>query len=61
MVLAHLAVCISDQFMTVIEFHFIAGIRKYFQNLARHLNEIFLCHIFPSFGEQSAVAGHSAV
>ena len=46
-VLAHLAVGVSDEFVTVVELHSVAGVREHFQDLTRHLNEIFLCHMNP--------------
>lgn len=48
MMLAHLAVGVSHQFMTVVKFDAITGIGQHFKHLARHLDEIFLCHILPS-------------
>lgn len=44
-VLTHLAVGVSDEFVTVVKLHFVTGVREHFQDLARHLDEIFLCHV----------------
>ncbi len=44
-VLTHLAVGVSDEFVTVIELDTIASVRQNFEHLACHFNQIFFCHI----------------
>ena len=45
--LAHLAVGVGHEFVTVVEFNAVASIGEHFKHLTRHLNEIFLCHSLP--------------
>lgn len=43
-VLAHLAVGVRDEFMTVVKLDTVAGVGQDFQNLAGHFNKVFFCH-----------------
>ena len=42
--LAHLAIGISDKLMAIIELDAITGVRKHFKHLTGHFNKIFFCH-----------------
>ena len=46
MVLAHLAVGVSDEFVTVVELDSVPGVGQHFEHLPGHFNEIFFCHKF---------------
>ena len=45
--LAHLAVRVGNEFVSVVELDAIARVGQDFENLPRHLNEVFLGHKYP--------------